>query len=485
MRQQRVLVLDDEKIGTSVAALLAQKGFPAEHFWKGSDALRAFDRDPSTWCAAVIDIVLTHPPGHSIDEFMGSRNGGMRVLAEIRKRRAVVPAIMLTACTDTVSDGERATLQISDVIAKAPNGPQRLAIELVRILHPDLAAARRHVLQDDLLDLPDLLPVLERVRENAHFNTHTLLVGEPGCGKEAIARYYFLHSGRAGHFVPISGATLSGDAMRVALCGRVAGFPQPTSRRETGAFEQAGHGVVYIGELDKYTDSDGSDLGPLFTATDERYVNLVGGTQRVQVGCAILASANDVRRIGEAILSRFDIIEVPPLRERPRDIQPLATHLRERFLETNAIVRPGWEVTVDRLDALTRHPLPCNIRTLLEWARSRTGFISDGAMDSSRARALHGGRPGSRAAADRSSPPVSATRDSLTVRMDFVNGRVSYSDYFGNEGILKREYWTWLIRDHQLSMRKLRRVTGQKAQDIENALRTFGLVAPRDTDDDD
>lgn len=457
MKAKQILMLEDDRSGERTAGVLRKKGHSVHLVRRGSDAIRAYEQDPSRWSGVALDLYLAVHDGIEPDEFCGNTTGGLEVLRRLRAGGFRGPAVIFSQHARLCTDEVRRELRIAEVISKdLTAASQVLAVELFRALFPPEWQKRKELLGQDVVleELPDLQGILAQIRKCAYFDRNMLLVGEPGVGKEALCRYYFVHSGRTGGFVPIPGAQMIGDAMRVALCGQAPGFPGPGQPGKDGAFERAGHGSVYIGELDKYCENAGTDLGVLYHVTEERYLTRLGSIDQIEVNATILASANDLGSMSDAIKDRFDIVRIPPLRQRHRDARVLARHHRQHFLETYN-VRPDWEITEERLEELIQSGLPRNIRTIKRWA------IDGKLQDDVPPEAL-------------TPPPARVSiGDALDLSVRLADME-TYSELFGNEGRLKAEYWKWLAARWP-SRKGLIRASGATPEQIDAAVRNFDL----------
>lgn len=459
-----LLLEDDQRHAELIAKILTRKGFAVEYFRRGTEALDAYRSRPGEWAAAVIDYMLRAHADHDADEYAEETTGmGVRVLADLREAGLSEPAIILTMNTGAaeaeLESPRWKRIRDTKVIGKHDYGTQRLAIELIRELDPKTWERRKELTAHLLLDeLPELNEVLREVRELSYQDVPFLVYGETGVGKEAIARYSCLHSGRRGQFLAIGAGDLVGEAVMVTLCGRTKDFPQVGAPAQPGAFEKVGHGVVYLGDIDKYTSSTDRPLNPLVHVMDEHHVTPMGATEPVPVHCVVIGSANRLELLSEPILRRFRRrIRVPPLRERPNDLPILARFIWRRTHEDQHLDEPV-EVSVEHVRALLAHPLPGNIRDLETWAI--TGEI-----------------PQLSSCSEEGSGPAHVPAGlRIPVRLD-DEGQALYRHYFGHRGRAQFSYFSWLVNDLGLPFLQIQRATGLKSKELLSWLYKFGLVA--------
>jgi len=180
---------------------------------------------------------------------------------------------------------------------------------------------------------PAMREVLELVAIAASSPSTVLLTGETGAGKEVVARQLHLQSERAAlPFVPINCAAFPEALLESELFGHVKGAFTGADRTKPGLFEVAGHGTLF---LDEIAEMDLALQAKLLRVLQEREIRPIGGTRSVPVHCRIVAATNrvlqDEVRTGhfrEDLFYRLNVfpIRVPPLRERRKDILPLARH---------------------------------------------------------------------------------------------------------------------------------------------------------------
>src|SRR5262245_1686823 len=207
--------------------------------------------------------------------------------------------------------------------------------------------------------------VLRRATQVAATESTTCLQGESGTCKEVIARFIHQRSPRSrGPFVAINCASLPEQLLESELFGFERGAFTGAQQSKPGQIELAAGGVLF---LDEVTEMTPVAQAKFLRVLQEREFLRLGGTRRVRVNVRVIAATN--RDLDDAVaqgelradlyyrLNVFDI-RIPPLRERPDDILPLAaTFLRELASTTT-------ELTPQAMDALRRHDWPGNVREL-------------------------------------------------------------------------------------------------------------------------
>ena len=222
-------------------------------------------------------------------------------------------------------------------------------------------------------------PAMERIFrliENLeHSEATVLLTGHSGTGKEVVARAIHAHSPRrGGPFVAVNCGALPGELLESELFGHVRGAFTGAVRERAGRFEVAAGGTLF---LDEVADLPLPLQVKLLRVLQERTFERVGDSQPRRTDARIIAATNvDLRRavpegrFREDLFYRLHVvpIEIPALRERREDIEPLATYLLARVAARQG---RALRLSPDALRTLLRYSWPGNARELenaLEYA---------------------------------------------------------------------------------------------------------------------
>ena len=180
---------------------------------------------------------------------------------------------------------------------------------------------------------PAFLEVLEHVSRVAPLNRPVLVIGERGTGKELIAaRIHFL-SGRWDYpFIKMNCAALAESLLETELFGHEAGSFTGAAKRRQGRFELANKGSLFLDEL---SSTSSGVQEKILRVIEYGEFERVGGSETIRTDVRIIGATNDdLPALAEKgkfradLLDRlaFDVITLPPLRERPGDILTLANH---------------------------------------------------------------------------------------------------------------------------------------------------------------
>jgi psp operon transcriptional activator len=177
------------------------------------------------------------------------------------------------------------------------------------------------------------LAVLEQVSQIAPLNKPVLIIGERGTGKELIAaRLHFLSKRWEQNYIKLNCAALSESLLESELFGHEAGAFTGAQKRHEGRFERADGGSLFLDEL---ANTSALVQEKILRVIEYGEFERVGGTKTVRVDTRLIAATNedlpslaDSGKFRADLLDRlaFDVITLPPLRERREDILVLAEH---------------------------------------------------------------------------------------------------------------------------------------------------------------
>lgn len=286
---------------------------------------------------------------------------GLTLLGEIRARHPGLPVLLMTAFGDVDKAVAAMRGGACDFMLK-PFEPKALIDQIARYATPPAPAAG--VVAVDARTQDTLLLAARVARTDAT----VLLTGESGVGKEVFARYIHDQSARAkGIFVAINCAAIPDTLLEATLFGYEKGAFTGAQTAQAGKFEQANGGTLLLDEISEMP------LGlqaKLLRVLQEREVERVGGKNPVPLDIRILATSNrdmtDEVRTGhfrEDLFYRLNVfpLEIPPLRERPGDIMPLA---RKILAQMAVAARRAARFSAAAEARLLAHAWPGNVREL-------------------------------------------------------------------------------------------------------------------------
>lgn len=214
------------------------------------------------------------------------------------------------------------------------------------------------------------IEVLEQVSQLAKLNKPVLVIGERGTGKELIAhRLHYLSNRWQGPFISINCAALNDNLLDSELFGHEAGAFTGAQKRHLGRFERADGGTLFLDEL---ATAPMLVQEKLLRVIEYGQLERVGGSQPLQVDVRLVCATNaDLPALAAAgkfradLLDRlaFDVVQLPPLRQRQQDIMLLAEHFAIHMCrELSLPLFPGF--TKGARDTLLGYHWPGNVREL-------------------------------------------------------------------------------------------------------------------------
>ena len=364
-----LLIVDDEPdICWGLRRLAERLGHSAEVAADGEAALRSVAARPP-------DLIL-------LDVRLPGRDG-LEIMREIRSLHAKVPIVIMTAYGDLEIAVQAMRQGAFEYLVK----PFELAVVrriIERALQPRVDSADRSGTESP--DAEDEFPIIgvsspmqevfKQIALVAPTDAAVLLQGESGTGKELVARAVHRFSRRPeGPFIVAHLASLSPSLAESELFGHVRGAFTGAEEGRAGLLERADGGTLFI---DEAADIPLLLQVKLLRALEYREFLPVGGTRPVRSDFRLIsASHRDIARLAAENKFRHDFyfrlvtfeIRIPPLRERPEDIEPLVRHFVRQLSQRMGIELPSWDPGF--LEELQSRPWRGNVRELrsaLEYA---------------------------------------------------------------------------------------------------------------------
>jgi psp operon transcriptional activator len=219
-------------------------------------------------------------------------------------------------------------------------------------------------------EAPAFLKVLEEVSAVAPLEKPVLIVGERGTGKELIAaRLHFLSNRWEGQFLKLNCAAIADSLLETELFGHEAGAFTGATKTHLGRFERADGGTLFLDEL---ANTSTLVQEKLLRVIEYGEFERVGGNRTLHCNVRLIAATNEDLpalagrgKFRHDLLDRlaFDVITLPPLRERATDIRLLAQHFAITMAtELGRDIFPGF--SAEALEALNDYAWPGNVREL-------------------------------------------------------------------------------------------------------------------------
>ncbi|HEX7180965.1 MAG TPA: sigma-54 dependent transcriptional regulator [Thermoanaerobaculia bacterium] len=360
-----VLVIDDETGSRESMAIAIEKaGLPVRTFDDARRALEFLEENDGVRLA-VCDLRM---PGMD----------GVAFLKEVRERKYDLGVILVTAYGSIESAVEAMRIGADDYLTKP--------VDLYELRRRVMNLIEKQQLQEEVTSLRQMLDkrygfesiigrslpmerLFEQMKMVAPTRSSVLVIGESGTGKELVANALHRASPRRNErFLAINCGAIPSDILESELFGHERGAFTGAVARKIGKFELAHRGTLFLDEI--------SELYPelqvkLLRVLEERQVMRVGGSELIDVDFRLIAATNrDLEkevtdgRFREDLYYRLKVVtlRIPPLRERPSDIQGLADHFLALFCEEHG--KSPKRLSPETLELLSRYPWPGNVRQL-------------------------------------------------------------------------------------------------------------------------
>jgi len=320
------------------------------------------------------------------------RLDGMSLLRKLRGEQPEVEVIVLTAHGTVDTAVEAMKLGAFEYLQKPLSGPDELRLVVDRAVERRGLRDRRDGSERAAAPVdgkprlsygdPAMRPVVEAIEKVARANATVLLLGESGSGKEVAAKAIHDASPRRDKpFMAVNCAALTASLLESELFGHEKGAFTGASERHRGRIELADGGTFFLDEV--------AELKPelqakLLRVLQERRFERVGGTRTLEVDVRWIAATNrDLRTMMDSGAFREDLyhrlavfpIRMPPLRERPADILPMARTLLARI--TADLGRSSLRLSPEAEKAIAGARWPGNVRELAN-ALERAAILADG-----------------------------------------------------------------------------------------------------------
>ncbi len=329
---RHILIVDDDSlVRERLASIMGSHDYTPIAVGDAEAALEAATRQD--FDAFLVDIQL---PG--ID--------GFELLGRLREIRPHRPVVIITSSEDLDSAVMAMRAGAFDFLAK-PVLPEALMLCLDRVFQMKALDEENQQLRQSssttsrvgqLIGASEAMrSIFSLVRRVSNSISTVLITGESGTGKEVVARAIHEQSVRAARpFIPINCAAIPDGLLESELFGHVKGAFSGAVANHQGLFLEGDGGTVFLDEIGEMNERLQTKL---LRFLQDREVRSVGSSRTQKVDVRVVAATNrdlsqEIRegRFRQDLYYRLNVIpiQIPPLRERPDDIEPLAEHFMER-----------------------------------------------------------------------------------------------------------------------------------------------------------
>ena len=379
MASERILIVDDEDgMRRLLGRVLTREGYDTSTVGSGAEALRLVANER-------FDLVVTDIKMPEMD--------GLQLLEELKEYEPSLPIIVMTAYGTIENAVQALRFGAYDYIAK-PFETDEIKLTVAKALERERLLAENRYLHAELegrYDFSGIIggsPAMQQVYEMASSvavsNANVLITGESGTGKELMARSIHYSSPRKEKpFVVLNCSALSESVLESELFGHEKGAFTGALDTRKGRFERADQGTLFIDEV---AEMSMTAQVKLLRVIQEHEFERVGGNKTISVNVRIVAATNksleeQVKegKFREDLYYRLNVVNlnIPPLRSRREDIEPLSRHFLEKYAaETGKKIT---ELSPRALSCLLAHDWPGNVRELQN-AIERAVVLSKGSV---------------------------------------------------------------------------------------------------------
>lgn len=375
----RILVVDDESsMGEFMSIMLGKEGYAVTTRTSARQALRDLDdyhNDPDKR----IDLIIT--------DLMMPEMSGLDLLAQAQKIDPEIDVIVMTAFGSIDTAVEALKKGANDYITK-PFKVDEIKIAIKKAVEYKKTKKQNKLLKlsmatgfESFIGSSAEIDKLKKLASRAAVSDVTVLItGESGTGKEVLARAIHAESERkSGPFLSINCAALPETLLESELFGHMKGSFTGAVKDKTGLFAAAVDGTFF---LDEIGETSQSIQAKLLRVIEEKELTPIGATKPVPIDVRLIAATNaGLQEMVDAGTFRTDLyyrlnvfaINIPPLRERPSDIEMLAVHFIKRHSAKLDIEEKSF--SSQAVEALKAYSWPGNVRQL-ENLLERTVILS-------------------------------------------------------------------------------------------------------------
>ena len=362
-----ILIIDDDiAVRASLTILLEGEGYKVSATGNPEEVLSVIQKQSPE--LIILDL------NFSIET---SGREGMTLLANIKASHSAIPVILITGWGNIELAVEGMKLGANDFLNKPWSNDYLLQSVKTLIDLQDKRSENRtrrqldkayhfqHIIGED----PGMLNILETIGRVAETDASVLIMGESGTGKELIAEAIHENSRRRNKpFIKVNLGGISTSLFESEMFGHMRGAFTDARYDRVGRFEMANKGTIF---LDEIGDLDASSQVKLLRVLQDRTYEVLGSSRTKTVDTRIVCATNKnlhqmvaSNTFREDLLYRINLITInlPPLRDRPKDIPLLVNFFVNNLKDIYS--RPDLSVTPKAIKWLQQLPLPGNIRQL-------------------------------------------------------------------------------------------------------------------------
>jgi len=359
-----ILVVDDEPLQRDILkTILDDEGYETYTASSGEEGLKIVQEIHP-------DVVLTDLRMEGMD--------GIEFIESIPKEPFETPAIVMTAFGTIASAVEAIRKGAFDYLTKPLDKDVILisvkrAVEKVNLIKENLQLQKalfdKFKMEGILGHSRKMVEALDIMKKVSLINATVLILGESGTGKELVARaIHYNSSRRTKPLIAVNCAAIPDNLIESELFGHEPGAFTGATSRNTGLFESANGGTIF---LDEVGDLPALTQSKILRVLQDKEIRRIGGRESIKVNVRIIAATNRdlekeiiIKNFREDLYYRLKVvtIELPPLRERKEDIPELVDFFIRKY--NHEFGRRVKGIDDGALKAIRDYHWPGNIRQL-------------------------------------------------------------------------------------------------------------------------
>ena len=351
MAQAHILVVDDEPdIRHLVSEILEDEGYRVTVAEDGGTARTAFARTAP-------DLVL-------LDIWMPDVDGILLLKEWSASGGLPCPVVVMSGHGSVETAVEATRLGAYDFVQKPISLAKLLAVvsQALASKRPSAESSRRPsipVASEPIGNSPVMQILRNKAEQAAQHDSPVLITGEPGSGRESLARFIHNRGTRQGEFFVLDHSRLEGEGARDYLLGL-----KSAANTQAGLFDQASEGTVFLGDLQDIPAEAQKIIVQVLETGRSSHASGPVNCRIIASGGTNLAELAQHEPTLEQLYYRLNVLplQMPPLRERPDDVPDLVRFYADWFPNHEGL--PYRSFSVSALNRLRNHHWPGNIREL-------------------------------------------------------------------------------------------------------------------------
>lgn len=364
----RILVIDDEaSMGEFMQIMLDKAGYDVTAETSANSALQNLKRSQTD---------TEHRYNLLITDLMMPEMSGLEILTEVKKIDPDLGVIVMTAFGSIDTAVEALKKGANDYITK-PFKVDEIKISIKKAIEQKQIKTQNIALKESLTtgfesfigDSESVLEMKRMAAKAAATDVNVLITGESGTGKEVLSRAIHAESRRnSGPFLTINCAALPENLLESELFGHMKGSFTGAVKDKTGLFAAAVDGTFF---LDEIGETSPAIQAKLLRVLEEKEITPVGATKPISVDVRVVAATNaslremvDHGAFRADLYYRLDVftIDIPPLRQRPGDIELLVAYFLRKH--SAKLDMPERSIVGEAMELLKSYSWPGNVRQL-------------------------------------------------------------------------------------------------------------------------